>query len=80
MTWYYLAMDGATAKPTRVCPECGLDEHSLYTEGLMGCATCYAVYVREVRMAVEKLHGVAAAPEKNPWPTRRAQGKSSENS
>jgi protein-arginine kinase activator protein McsA len=38
----------------------------------MGCAACYATFVREVRLAIEKLHGVQAAPEKNPWPTRRA--------
>ncbi len=59
-------------KPERRCPDCGLTEHELYTEGLMGCATCYSTFVREVRMAVEQLHGVQAAPEKNPWPTRRA--------
>jgi protein-arginine kinase activator protein McsA len=60
-------------QPTgRVCAECGLTEPQLYAEGLMGCATCYATFVREVRLAVEKLHGVQAAPEKNPWPTRRA--------
>ncbi len=59
----------------RVCAECGLAESQLYTEGLMGCATCYSTFVREVRLAVEKLHGVPAAPEKNPWPTRRADSQ-----
>jgi protein-arginine kinase activator protein McsA len=62
---------------TRTCPECKLTEQQLYNEGLMGCATCYSTFVREVRLAVEKLHGVSAAPEKNPWPTRRADSSPS---
>ena len=65
-------VDATAPRPERVCPDCGLTESELYAEGLMGCPTCYRIFVREVRMAVEKLHGVAPPEEKNPWPTRRA--------
>ena len=65
--------ESSLAKPERVCPDCGMTETELYTKGLMGCPLCYKVFVREVRMAVEKLHGVAPPEAKNPWPTRRAE-------
>ena len=71
--WYDFEMDAASEKVPRRCPECGLTEAELYTKGLMGCPMCYRVFVREVRLAVEKLHGVAPPAEKSPWVTRRAE-------
>lgn len=57
----------------KTCPVCGLTLSELSARGRLGCPECYRVFAREVEMAVERLHGVPAPAEPNPWPTRGAR-------
>jgi len=64
----------AQTPPTLRCPVCGLTRAELNAHGLMGCATCYAVFEALVVQATAELHGArfAEAPPLTPPRTPRS--------